>query len=187
MNTLPEILDGLRSADDQQRADALLASRKLGASGIEAIALLLGDAETETRRAGKRALESIVHDAGKTGALGAEAVAVEAQLIRALARAEPDQARRDLVWLLSEVGGEAAIEALAPLLKTESVREDARCALERIPLPAAVRTLEIAFADAPEDYRFALAESLRKRGAVVEGYPSRRLIPTKATEVQPTA
>jgi len=187
MNTLPEILDGLRGNDDQQRADALDAGRKLGAGGIVPIAPLLGDDETEVRRAGKRALESIVHDAGKGGALGAQATEVEAQLIRALKQAKADQARRDLIWFLSEVGGQPAVDTLAPLLQEKPVREDARCSLERIPLSTAVAALKTAFANAPEDYKFALAESLRNRGEKIEGYPSRRLVPTKSTEVKPVA
>jgi hypothetical protein len=187
MNTLPEILDGLRGDNDQQRAEALAASRKLGAAGVEPIAPLLGDTETEVRRAGKRALESIVHDAGEGGSLDAKAAEVEGQLIRALKQAKADQARRDLIWFLSEVGGQPSVDALGPLLKEKPVREDARCSLERIPLPTAVAALKTAFTSAPEEYKYALAESLRKRGEKIEGYPSRRLVPTKSTEVKPVA
>ena len=185
MNTLDEILEALRSNNDQQRADALKASPALAASGVKPMALLLADSETEIRRAGKRALEAIVHDAGKGGSLGTQAAEVEAQLIQALQQAPADQARRDLIWFLSEVGRQPTVDALAPLLQEEAVREDARCCLERLPLPTAVAALQAALASAPEDYKFALAESLRKRGVKVEGYPSRRLVATKSTEVQP--
>ena len=187
MNTPPEILNGLRGKDDQQRAQALDASRKLGAAGIVPIAPLLEDEETEVRRAGKRALESLVHDAGQGGKLGAEATAVEAQLIRALQQAKGEQARRELIWFLSEVGGQPSVDVLTPLLAEKAVREDARCSLERIPLPTAVAALKTAFARAPEEFKFALAESLRKRGEKVEGYPSQRLVPTKSTAVKPVA
>lgn len=187
MNTLPEILSALRSNDDEQRTAALAASRELGSAAIAPIAPLLADPETETRRAAKRALEPIVHDAGKDGSLGQPARQVEAQLLSALQAATDDQARRDLIWFLSEVGGEPAIQALGARLQEQAVREDARCALERIPLPSAVTALKEAFPSAPEDFKFALAESLRKRNEKVDGYPSQRLVPAKSTEVQPVA
>ena len=116
MKTLPEILDGLRGKDDKQRAEALDASREFGAAGIEPIAPLLGDPETEIRRAGKRALESIVHDAGHGGTLGTKAEETEAKLILALEQAEADQPRRELIWFLSEVGSQPSVKVLAPLL-----------------------------------------------------------------------
>ena len=52
-------------------------------------------------------------------------------------------------------------------------------------LPAATRALKSAFAKAPEDFKYALAESLRVRGQPVEGYPSRKLVPSVQTTVKP--
>jgi len=74
---------------------------------------------------------------------------------------------------------------MAALLTDKALREDARCALTRHPSRAAVRALKSAFATAPEDFKPALAESLRARGEKVEGYPSRKLVPTTQTTVLP--
>jgi hypothetical protein len=46
-----------------------------------------------------------------------------------------------------------------------------------------VTALKSAFATASGDFKYALAESLRQRGAAVEGYPSRKLVPTAQTNV----
>jgi hypothetical protein len=70
-------------------------------------------------------------------------------------------------------------------LPTSEVREDARCALCRHASPKATAALKTSFASAPEDFKYALAESLRQRGQAVEGYPSHKLVPTARTTVKP--
>ena len=85
--------------------------------------------------------------------------------------------------MLSEIGTDDAIAPMAALLTDKEVREDARCALMRIPGSKTTKALKSAFASAPEDFKSALAESLRKLGEKVTGYPSLRLVPTKPTTV----
>ena len=87
--------------------------------------------------------------------------------------------------MLSEIGSARAIGPMAALLTDKELREDARCALTRHPSPDAVAALKSAFAHAPRDFKYALAESLRERGEKVEGYPSRKLVPTAETKVAP--
>ena len=87
--------------------------------------------------------------------------------------------------MLSEIGGPRAVDPIAALLANKELREDARCALTRHPAPNAVTALKSAFSVAPEDFKYALAESLRARGAKLEGYPSRKLVPTAQTNVAP--
>jgi HEAT repeat protein len=187
MNTIPEIISALTSSDGSQRAAALEAASKLGAPGIEAISPLLAHSETEHRRAAQRALAGIVRQAGATGKLGQPAAAAERALLASLARHSDEQARRDIIWFLSEVGQADTVKALADLLNDAGLREDARCALERIPGTASIKALKAGFDRAPDEFKFALAESLRKRGETVSGYPSQRLVPTRDTEVQPVA
>jgi hypothetical protein len=74
---------------------------------------------------------------------------------------------------------------MAALLTEKELREDARCALTRHPAPSAVAALNSALVTAPEDFKYALAESLRQRGEKVEGYPSRKLVPMAQTTVAP--
>lgn len=74
---------------------------------------------------------------------------------------------------------------MAALLTNAEVREDARCALLRLPGPRPTAALRAAFRTAPEDFKYALADSLRQRGLDVQGYPSRKLVPTHETTVKP--
>jgi HEAT repeat protein len=92
--------------------------------------------------------------------------------------------RRHALWMLSEIGDDADVKSMAVLLADAAVREDARCALERLPGAAATAALKTALGTAPEEFRFALAHSLRVRGEKVEGYPSQKLVPTKQTSVK---
>jgi HEAT repeat protein len=97
----------------------------------------------------------------------------------------PTQVRREVVWMLSEIGSARAVGPMAALLTDQALREDARCALTRHPAPGAVKALKSALTTAPEDFKPALAESLRVRGVELEGYPSRKLVPTAQTTVAP--
>ena len=85
--------------------------------------------------------------------------------------------------MLSEIGGDDAIAPMAALLTDKEVREDARCALMRLPGKQATAALKSAFGSAPEEFKTALAESLRKRGETVDGHPSQKLVPTRPTTV----
>ena len=86
--------------------------------------------------------------------------------------------------MLSEIGSAAAVDPMAALLADADVREDARCALTRIPGAQATDALKKAMSSAPDEFKYALAESLRARGEKVSGYPSRKLVPTKQTTVK---
>lgn len=179
------LVAGLRSKDDSARAEAIANASRAGAPVIGAVCPLLEDTNNEVFRAAKRALLGIVRHAGAGGALAKEAQAVENALLTALGTLKAAQARRDTIWLLSEVGADKTVLALAALLTDKDVREDARCALERIPGKTSLKALNAALKTAPADFKPALAESLRKRGEAVRDIPSQRLVPTKTTEVKP--
>ena len=66
---------------------------------------------------------------------------------------------------------------MARLLQDREVRDDARMAIQRIPGSVATMALQTALQTAPEEFRYNLAEGLRKRGVKVSGYPSRKLVP----------
>ena len=121
--------------------------------------------------------------AGRPGA-AREARAVAAELIALLPNI-PTVVRREALWMLSEISGDDAVAPMAALLTDKEVREDARCALTRLPGRRATTALKDAFAKAPEEFKFALAESLRQRGERVDGYPSRKLVPTAQTRIAP--
>jgi HEAT repeat protein len=179
------LVAALRSKKDPARADAIHNAPALGTAAITALCPLLADTDNEVFRAGKRALLAIVRNAGRGKSLGKAAQAAETQLLIALENTAHAQARREIIWMLSEIGSNPTVQALTSLLNQSEVQEDARCALERIPGNASLKALRNALKSAPEPFRPALAESLRKRGEQVKAYPSQRLTPTKKTSIKP--
>ena len=176
------LLKNIRSKDDKVRCEAWQNAGAVGAPGVEPLAALLVDADIEVARAAKRAMEQIVHRAGRPGA-PAEASAVEMELIKLLKNESP-VVRRAAVWMLSEIGSDESVDPISALLGDAQVREDARCALQRIPGDKSVSALRSAMKTAPEDFKYAIAESLRKRGQNVSDYPTKKLAPTLPTQVK---
>jgi HEAT repeat protein len=176
-------LERLQSRDEAVSTAASQHAGPYGAPAVKSLIALMGSSDTEAARRARRALEHIVHYAGHP-AFKSRRDAVEREMAQALGTA-PVQVRRVVVWMLSEIGGTRAVKAISGELTNADVREDARCALTRIPVRAAIRALQAAFEIAPEDFRFALAESLRQRGRKVDGYPSRKRVPRGQTAVLP--
>lgn len=179
--SVDDLVARIKSADDKVRGPAWQNAGPAGAPAVKALAGLMTDEAFEVARSAKRALYKIVRHAGRPGA-DAEARAVEKELVPLL-KSDAAVVRREVLWMLSEIGSEAAIPPMAALLSDKEVREDARCALMRFPHAGATAALKQAFASAPEEFKYALAESLRKRGETVTGYPSQRLTPTRQTSV----
>ncbi|HEY5910838.1 MAG TPA: hypothetical protein VJA21_09570 [Verrucomicrobiae bacterium] len=180
-----ELVATLTGTDEAAAAAACDAAPEYGAAAVRPLALAMANPDFEVARRCKRALYRIVRQAGRPGAK-TEAAAVEAKLVTLISEGERAvQLRRDLLWMLSEIGSARAVPPVAALLADKELREDARCVLTRLPSPKALVALRKAFKTAPEDFRFALADSLRARGEKVEGYPSRKLVATKQTTVTP--
>jgi hypothetical protein len=131
----------------------------------------------------KRLLWNAVRHAGRPSG-EAERSAIVAELVAALATNLPEMACREILWMLSEIGGDESVDAVAATLSHERLRDDARMALERIPGNKSLAALETGLAQAPEEFRANLAQSLRRRGVAVPGYPCQKLIPTKPTRVR---
>ncbi len=178
-----ELIAKIKSKDDAIRGPAWQGAGPVGARAVAPLAEVMTDADFETARSARRAIERIVRYAGRPGA-DAERLAVQAELVKQLKHAAAN-VRRHVAWMLSEIGDDTAVGPLAALLSDAAVREDARCSLERIPGAAATAALKQGMAAAPEDFRHALANSLRVRGEKVEGYPSQKLVPTKQTSLKP--
>ena len=175
----------IKSTDDAVRGPAWQGAGPIGAPAIAPLADVMTDADFEIARSAKRAIEKIVRHAGRPGA-DSERKAVQVELVALLKHAHPN-VRRHAAWMLSEIGDDDAVEPLAVLLADGAVREDARCALTRVPGAKATAALKKAMDSAPEEFKFALAESLRARGEKVSGYPSKKLVPTKPTGVKAEA
>jgi hypothetical protein len=180
---MDDLITRIKSPDEAVSGPAWQGAAACGAAAVQPLGQLMADPEMETARGAKRALFKIVRYAGRPGA-ESEARAVQTALIPLLRHPKPG-VRRDVLWMLSEIGGEGAVAAMAALLSDTEAREDARCALARLPAGAATAALKAAFQAAPEDFRFALADALRRRGVPVEGYRSQKLVPDRQTAVKP--
>jgi len=173
-----DLVARIKSTDDKVRGPAWQSAGPVGAPAVKPLAAVMTDADFEISRSAKRALYKIVRHAGRPGAKK-EAKAVETELIPLL-KSDAVTIRREVLWMLSEIGENDAIAPMAALLTDKEVREDARCALMRLPGRKATTALKSAFTSAPEEFKYALAESLRARGENVSGYPSQKLVPARA-------
>lgn len=176
-----DLLAKIQSKDDAVRGAAWQGAALAGPEALRPLAGLLDNADFEIARSAKRAMRIIVHRCGRPDG-EADRKAAQAELVALLA-GQPTSVRREALWLLSEIGDKEAIAPMGALLAEEAVREDARCALLRLPGREVLVVLQQAFASAPEDFKFALADAMRERGKQVPEYPTRRTLPTKSTGV----
>jgi len=181
-----QLITEIQSTDDKVRGPAWQNAGPAGGPAVKPLAGLLTHADFEIARSAKRALYQIVRHAGRPGA-GKAAAAVERALLAALAAERTSAAKRDLLWMLSEIGGNDAVPPITALLNDVELREDARCVLQRIPGGKPIAALKKALAKAPADFQPALADALRARGQKVSGQPSRKLTPTKQPSIKAEA
>ena len=172
------LIAGVMSAIDKVRTEAWLKAGETGAPAVKPLAKIMTNNDLEVARAAKRALWKIVRHTGRPGAKK-ERRAVETELTGLLGKDQALAVQREVLWMLSEIGARNAIKPIARLMKNADLREDARMVLERIPGKRAVTVLKAGFDAAPEDFKPNIAQSLRKRGEAVAGYPCKKLVPTK--------
>lgn len=178
-----DLLAGIRSADDKVRTRAWQGAGEVGAAAIRPLAKMVNEEEGEVARAAKRGLWQIVRFTGGPEAKGKDRVIQ--RLITLLKDGQPIALRREVAWMLSEIGGDESVEPLAGLLTNQELREDAKAALQRIPGEKSLQALKSALGSVPEDFKLSVAQSLRQRGEKVTGLPCVKLKPTKKTKVQP--
>ena len=171
----------IQSKDDTVRGPAWQTAARWGAPAVKPLVSVMQDQDFEVARSARRALWVITRHAGRPGATK-EAKAVAHELVAFLS-GSPKASQREMLWMLSEIGSDDDVAAMAALLTDSSMREDARCALMRMPGRKATAALKSAFGRAPEEFKFALAESLRQRGESVKGYPTQKLVPSRQTTV----
>lgn len=175
--SVDELVTRIKDPDAQVRGAAWQGAAAFGAPAIPALARMMTDPGFEVARAAQRALWKIVRYAGRPGA-ESERQAVCRELIALLSGAAT-VVRREALWMLSEIGGDEVVPAIAACLAERDTREDARAALERIPGGRAISALQAGLIDVGEDFKPAIAQSLRVRGVSVAGYPSQKLVPTR--------
>jgi HEAT repeat protein len=173
-----KLIAGIKDTSAETRTEAWQRAGEVGAPAVKPLAKAMTDDELEVARAAKRALWKIVRHTGRPGA-GKARAGVEARLRGLLGDDQPVAVRREVLWMLSEIGTRNSIKPIAALMTNKDLREDARMALERIPIRGAVKALQAGFEAAPEDFKPNIAQSLRKRGQEVSGYPCVKLVPKK--------
>jgi len=179
-----ELMAGIRDDNDKVRAEAWLGAGEVGAAAVKPLARVMTNKELEVARAAKRGLWKVVRHVGRPGA-GNEKRAVVGKLVELLGDEQPVPVRREVLWMLSEIGTRRSIKPIAAFLSNRALREDARMVLQRIPSKSAVAALKAGLKAAPEDFKLNIAQSLRQRGVKVRGYPCVKLVPTKKTNVKP--
>jgi len=179
-----ELMAGIRDENDKVRAEAWLSAGEVGAAAVKPLAKVMTDKDFEIARAAKRGLWKVVRHVGRPGA-GNERRAVLGELVELLDDEQPVPVRREVLWMLSEIGTRKSIKPIAALLSNRELREDARMVLQRIPSKSAVAALKAGLEAAPEDFKLNIAQSLRQRGVKVSGLPCVKLVPTKKTNVKP--
>ncbi|MFO1499745.1 MAG: HEAT repeat domain-containing protein [Verrucomicrobiota bacterium] len=175
--SLDEFITQMRAKDDKVRGPAWQNAGPQGAPAIGPLSSVMTDSDFEVARAAKRALWQIVHHAGRPGA-DKERKAAAHELLKLLKHAS-SLVRHEALWMLSEIGEKDAVAPIAALLANRESREDARAALERIPGQESIKALESALKSVPEEFKPAVAQSLRAKGVKVSGYPSQKLVPTR--------
>ena len=177
------LMSGIRDDDAKVRTQAWQSAGKAGAPAVKPLAIVMADKKLEVARAAKRGLWQIVRHVGRPGADN-EKKAVTNRLVELLGNDQPVPVRREVLWMLSEIGNRKSIKPIAALLSHRELCEDARMALQRIPNKAALAALRAALINAPDEFKLNIAQSLRQRGVEVSGLDCVKLIPTKKTNVK---
>lgn len=182
--TIKTLIKEIKSDDADVRTRAWRSAGNIGAPAMGPLADLAGIGEMEVARAAKRGMWQIVRHSGRPGAQR-ERTAVNKALVRLLSVKRPPALKRDVLWMLSEIGDDPCVKRIASLMANEELRDDARMALERIPGDASLDALKSALDAASADFKPNVAVSLRRRGIDVSGIPSAKMTPSKSTEVKP--
>jgi hypothetical protein len=184
--TLETLLAKIKDANDKVRAAAWQAAGPVGAPAVKPLAEIAADAagdKLEIARAANRALWQIVRHAGRPGADDERKAVCAALLPLVGAVSVPMQLRRDVIWMLSEIFDDEMVdvEGAAGLLADSELRDDARMAIQRIPGEKSTAALKAALdrAAGDDEFKQALACSLRRRGVEVPNVPCDKLKPRR--------
>jgi HEAT repeat protein len=173
-----ELIDKVRSADDGVRIEAAVEAKNAPPAAVPALGKAMADNDPNVARTAKRALWSLIN--AQAGPGGPQRRAVGQRLLGLLGDGNPLEVRREALWMASEIcDTRQAVQPVARLLDHDELKEDARLVLERLPGREAVGALRAGFVRADRDFKYALAASLRKRGARVDGYPCQKLLPLR--------
>jgi HEAT repeat protein len=178
------LMTGIRDDDAKVRTEAWQGAGQVGASAVKPLAEVMTNKNLEVARAAKRGLWKVVRHVGQPGAARMKREVID-RLVELLGDDQTVPVRREVLWMLSEIGNRKSVKSIAVLLSDAELREDARMALQRIPIKASIAVLRAGLINATDDFKLNIAQSLRQRGVKVPGLDCIKLIPTKKTNVKP--
>jgi hypothetical protein len=158
-----DLVDAITGADNQARMDAAKTAGSVGVDAIEALGPLVASDDYLVKRASKLALEKIAAEAGSPDS-DARGAAAEAFL--KLAQPDnPEETRREAIYLLGWVAWTENVEAIAAYLKDETFADAARRALQRIPGEAVAEAMIAAAPSVDDDAQLGLFYAIAERDA----------------------
>lgn len=160
LTLLADILYG----DSRVRAEAIRRAPLAGTISITFLGRICRDGSPGAAHAAWEAVQRIAFNATRPGAPAAESESAQAALCRIAGDAKnPRALRAAAVRLLGCVGRSGSVKPVAAMLTVPDMREEARTALEQIPVTEAETALRNALRSAPADFRSALEQSLKNR------------------------
>jgi hypothetical protein len=186
--TVDNLIAKIKDKSAKVRAEGRLSAGKVGAAAIKPLAAVTtsGDSVLEVARSAKRALWQIVYGYGKIE-VEEQRKSILNELQSLLTDDWPDAFRREVLWMLSEIGDDSSVQSISEVLKVRRLIDDARCALQRIPGDASLSALKAALDSVPNGYKNNIAHALRARGVQsgLEKYPEENLTPPKPVVAKP--
>jgi len=101
--TVNQLIAKIKDSHPEVRTEAWLGAGNVGAAAVRPLSKVMTDENLEVARAAKRALWQIVRHVGRPGA-EEERKAVGTRLARLLGDKQPVPVRREVLWMLSEIG-----------------------------------------------------------------------------------
>jgi hypothetical protein len=152
---------------------------------VSQLAAMIAEKDPETIRTGKRQLWDKVRKTGRPGNEKEQQALVD-ELLKLLASKPATAVTRELIWMLSELGGDNSVAPVAALLADPELLQDAAMVLERLPGDKSVAALQAGLKTVPADSKIIVAHALRARGvAVTDAPPCQKLKPCRQTKVTP--
>jgi HEAT repeat protein len=160
--SIPALMQKLESADDATRMGAADALSEVGADAIAPLFDVMGGENRTTDLAARIAVQRMVHHAAAPKS-NMDRAAIAQALAQQASSNRPAIVRTFAIRMLSYIGGDAEVPALARLLTDPQVGEISRYALTRIPGPASLAALEAALPSATGDMRIGIINALGAR------------------------
>jgi hypothetical protein len=179
-----EVIAKIQDKEHKGGAEVTVDASLLSPSAVKPLAEVMANPKFSIARQAKNVLWQLVRHAGRPGA-DDDRKATVTELLSLSRDNQPTPIRREVIWMLSEIAGNEAVDPVAALLVNQELREDARMVLQRLPGEKSLAALQSALASAPDDFKPNIAVSLRQRGVNVPGVPDAKLVPSKATKVTP--